>query len=134
MYAQFIKWAVILLLTVFLSSCGEKSSFNSISDAYSRAHKRFFSHEKNGEVTSGEDPVVAELKRKLQDSERERERLSSDIKNLKSEIKKQQLAISLQGKVIKLLDDSNHTLQKNIEEQIAAQSFDNDSAVSFTEP
>ena len=60
--------------------------------------------------------------------------LSNNINNLNREIEKKELTILLQGKVIKLLDDSSQTLQKNIEEQIAAQSFDRDSAASLPYP
>jgi intracellular sulfur oxidation DsrE/DsrF family protein len=74
---------------------------------------------------------VEELRRRLQDSERENEMLSNNINNLNREIEKKELTILLQGKVIKLLDDSSQTLQRNIEEQIAAQSFDSDSAASL---
>ena len=87
-----------------------------------------------GDPAEAEDPVVSELRRKLEESEREKELLSNDIKTLERELQKKELAILLQGKVIKLLDDSDHTLQKNIEEQIAAQSFDSDAATVSLEP
>lgn len=131
MHGHLIRWAVYLLLPVFLSSCASTDSFDSISDAYSYAQKRFFSDEKTADDPATEDPVVEELRRKLQDSEREKEMLSNNINNLKREIEKKELTILLQGKVINLLDDSSQTLQKNIEEQIAAQSFDNASAASI---
>lgn len=131
MRGHLIRWAVSLLMPVFLCSCASTDSFNPISDAYSYAQKRFFSDEKMAEDPAAEDPVVEELRRKLQDSEREKEMLNNNINNLNREIEKKELTILLQGKVIKLLDDSSQTLQKNIEEQIAAQSFDNDSAASI---
>jgi len=131
MHGHLIRWAVYLLLPVFLSSCASTDSFDSISDAYSYAQKRFFPDEKTPDNPAVEDPVVEELRLKLQDSERENEMLSNNINNLEREIEKKELTILLQGKVIKLLDDSSQTLQKNIEEQIAAQSFDNDTAASI---
>ena len=134
MFGQVIWWAVFLLLPAFLSSCTATGSFDSISEAYSRAQKRLFSHEQTAAPTEAEDPVVSELRTKLEESEREKELLSNDIKTLERELQKKELAILLQGKVIKLLDDSAHTLQKNIEEQIAAQSFDIDAATVLREP
>lgn len=134
MHGHLIRWAVYLLLPVFLSSCASTDSFDSISDAYSYAQKRFFPGEKTADDPAVEDPALEELRRRLQDSERENEMLSNNINNLKREIEKKELTILLQGKVIKLLDDSSQTLQKNIEEQIAAQSFDRDSAASLPYP
>jgi len=134
MHGQFLKWSLLLLLAASLASCAEKGSFGSIGDAYNRAHKRLFSCEERFHIILEEDPIFAELKEKLEDSEREREELNHDIKRLQKEIKKQELVLSLQGKVIRLLDDSNHTLQKNIEEQIAAQNFDSEPAFSAAEP
>ncbi len=134
MFGQALRWAVFLLLPVFLSSCTATGSFDSISDAYNLAQKRLFHHEQTTDPTEPEDPAVSELRRKLEESEREKELLSNDIKTLERELQKKELAILLQGKVIKLLDDSDHTLQKNIEEQIAAQSFDSDAASVLLEP
>lgn len=133
-YGHLHRWAVFLLLSAVLSSCSTTGSFDSISDAYSLAQKKFFSPEPKAVPPEAEDPVVTELRRKLEDSELEIEILSNDIKMLEREIQKKELAILLQGKVIKLLDDSNHTLQKDIEEQIAAQSFDHDSTAFLPEP
>ena len=134
MFGQAGRWAIFLLLPVFLSSCTATGSFDSISDVYSRAQKQLFPHQQATDPAEAEDPVVSELRRKLEESEREKELLSNDIKTLERELQKKELAILLQGKVIKLLDDSDHTLQKNIEEQIAAQSFDSDAATVSLEP
>ena len=135
MHDHLLRLAFFLLLSVFLSSCSAgKVSLDTISDAYNRAQSRLFSREQSVKTPAEEDPAVVELRQKLQDSESERENLSNDIKLLERELRKKELAILLHAKVIKLLDDSNHTLQKNIEEQIAAQSFDDNSTVYLEGP
>ncbi len=135
MHDHLVRLAFFLLWSVLLSSCSSgKASLDSISDAYNRAQSRLFSREQKIETPAEEDPLVTELRQKLQDAEREHEILSNDIKLLERELRKKELAILLHAKVIKLLDDSNHTLQKNIEEQIAAQSFDDNSTVYLQGP
>ncbi len=135
MHDHLLRLSVFLLFLVLLSSCSAgKAPLDSISEAYNLAQSRLFSREQKIEVPAKEEPVVVELRQRLQDSEKEREMLSNDIKLLERELRKKELAILLHGKIIKLLDDSNNTLQKKIEEQIAAQNFDDNSTLYLEGP
>jgi len=116
------------LFALILSSCSSTGNFKSITSAYHSAHKRLFSTE---QVV--EEQTVDELRQQLHELEKEKEMLNNHIKALNREIQKKDVAISLQGKVIRLLDDTDHTLQKSIEAQIADQSVETDYTVSLPE-
>lgn len=105
--------ASCLLLSIFLSACAPKVDFEAITNDYSLAKKQLSVNEEKSK----------KLEQQLQEMEEEKAKLNDQMKTLRKTIRKKETVISIQGKVIKLLDDSDQTLQKSIEEQIAAQNI-----------
>lgn len=70
---------------------------------------------KLGQQESSLTGQVAELKNEF---DQQQAALSDKIEELRNEISEKETIISIQGKVIGLLDDADHTLQKSIKAQI----------------
>ncbi len=66
-----------------------------------------------------QDTVIADQIAALREEFKEQQlTLTEEIQALKKEINEQEMIISIQGKVIGLLDDADNTLQKSIQTQI----------------
>ena len=112
MHCKLIMWANCLLL-VFLSGCVSKIEFDAVTNEYRLARKEM----------SGNEEKIKNFEQKLQEMKEEKAKLDNQMKTLRKTIREKEIVISLQGKIIKLLDDSNQTLQKSIEAQIADQNI-----------
>ncbi len=112
MYCKFNVWAGCLLF-IFLSGCASRGDFNAVTNDYKRAQEQMSVHEGK----------IKELSLAFQESEKEKAQLNNQIKLLMKTIQEKETVISIQGKVITLLDDSEKTLQKSIEAQITAQNM-----------
>ena len=115
-----VKLSILLclLLIITLAGCSSKPGSDSSTKSYfGHVPKADFDTLAN-DYRQAQDQIE-ELRKKLQ--EMEKEKTKSD-----ETIQKKDILISLQGKVIKLLDDPNQTLQKSIEQQLAEQDIDAD--------
>lgn len=107
-------WAGCLLLS-FLFGCAPKieyvpkTEYDAIADQYRLVQEQMSINKER----------TKKLEQQLYEMRQEKARLDDQMKTLKKTIREKETVISLQGKVIKLLDDSDQTLQKSIEEQIA---------------
>lgn len=86
--------------------------------------ERLQCHEKQAELQN----VILKLERELAPLQDRAAHLEEDngflyrkIEDLSQTVERQKSVVSLQETVIRLFDDANHSMQKNIEEQIAAQ-------------
>lgn len=113
MHCKLKMWASCLLLSIFLSACASKVDLEAITNDYNLAKKQMSVNEEK----------IKNLEQQLQEMKEEKTKLDDQMKTLEKIIREKETVISLQGKVIKLLDDSNQTLQKSIEAQIAAQNI-----------
>ena len=112
MHCKLNMWVSCLLL-VFLSGCVSKIEFDTVTNEYRLARKQMSVNEEK----------IKKLEQQLQEMKGEKTKLDDQMKTLRKIIREKETVISVQGKVIKLLDDSNQTLQKSIEAQIAAQNI-----------
>ena len=112
MHCKLNMWVSCLLL-VFLSGCVSKIEFDTVTNEYRLAQKQM----------SVNEAKTKKLELQLQEMQAEKAKLDDQMKILRKEIREKETVISVQGKVIKLLDDSDQTLQKSIEAQIAAQNI-----------
>ncbi len=71
--------------------------------------------EKLGQQESALTEQVTELRKEFDEQQ---STLSTQIEELREEISEKETIISIQGKVIGLLDDADHTLQKSINAQV----------------
>ncbi len=150
MHRKLNIWAMCLFL-VFLSGCASKGKFDTVSNDYRHAQEQMSTQEKkiqeliqelqeaeeekkklNDQIKtmSTHEIKIKELSQVLQDAEEKKKKLEDQIKTLGKTIQEKETVISIQGKVIKLLDDSEQTLQKSIEAQIAAQNTNTDTPTS----
>ncbi|MGW8193732.1 MAG: hypothetical protein ACWGOX_05645 [Desulforhopalus sp.] len=127
-----MKKSIITSLTlamgmVLISSCASENilkSFKSVpppAEAQTTAAPKVVSDLKTNQnlilELRTQQKVIAELKQQLASAKRNETELSAQVQKLKDEINEKDVLISIQRKVISLLDDSEHTLQKNIEAQ-----------------
>lgn len=91
------------------SECVPKTEYDAIAVKYRLIQDQMSANEEK----------TKKLEQQLYEMRQDEAKLEIQIKTLKKTIRKKETIISLQGKVIKLLDDPNQTLQKSIEEQIA---------------
>jgi chemotaxis protein MotB len=108
-----------------MCGCAAKAPFFTAGNNYRNTQEQLSKSEmKCGELQrtlelSGREQAQLQLKtNQLHD---ENNFLYQKVKELKQTIRKKEIVISLQETVIRLFDDENQTLQKNIQEQIAAQ-------------
>ena len=92
------------LIVVFLLGCVSKNEFNM--------------------VDAANKEKIKTLGKQIEELKKEKVTLNNQVKTLQKTIQKKEVVISIQGKVIKLIDDPNQTLQKSIEAQIAAQNVE----------
>jgi len=123
---KFNIWASCLLL-LFLSGCVSKMEFDAVTHEYRLSQQQITNDkEKIKELEKQIQEIKAEkitLKDQTQEMKIEKVNLEDQLKTLRKAIQEKETIISVQGKVIKLLDDSAQTLQKSIEAQIAAQNI-----------
>ena len=110
MYSK-LSLLTIYLLLIPLSGCVSKIEFDEINENYLIAQKQIDTNKKKNK----------KIGRQLQTIKREKVELSKRIKSLQDTIEEKEIIISIQGRVIKFLDDPNQTLQKSIKAQVTAQ-------------
>lgn len=103
-----ITGLTLSLISIFLSSCATKNILEKINICDDSAQEQI----------SADQKKIKALKKQIAAAEKNKEDLSNQIENLKKEISEKDTAISIQGKIIGLLDDTDQTLQKSIENQI----------------
>ncbi len=115
----------VAFLSVLVSGCTMPPTFLSRGNACLEIQEV---HLQCQEKSHEYQEVIATLKRevaKLEDTtaqlEEDRCFLYRKVEDLNRTIERQQSVVSLQKAVISLFDDSNHSMQTNIEEQLAAQ-------------
>ncbi|MGC9519913.1 MAG: OmpA/MotB family protein [Desulfuromonadaceae bacterium] len=120
------KMSLLLsLVALLVSGCTTPTSFLSIGNECRKIHEELLQCE---EKTLELQTVVEDVERKAVDVADRTAQLEKDnaflyrkVEDLNRTIRRQKSVISLQKTVIRLFDDSNLSMQKNIEEQIAAQ-------------
>lgn len=118
-----LRILLCLLLIIILAGCSLKSGSDSSTKSYfGHVSKADFDTLAN-DYRQAQDQIE-ELRKNLQEMEKEKTKSDETNKTLRQTIQKKDIIISLQGKVIKLLDDPNQTLQKSIEQQLAEQDID----------
>ena len=107
------KFNVLILfaLLILLAGCVSKIEFDQINSNYTLVQDKL----------SVTEEKLRRLELQVKALENERLSDKKQLQELNKTVKEQKIIISLQGKVIKLLDDSKQTLQKSIEAQVAAQ-------------
>lgn len=99
-------------MTVLLSACTSDKILETLNIGYSPAK----------EQVSADQKKIRSLKKQLVAAEKNEAEQNDQIEKLKKELIEQELTISIQGKIIGLLDDTDQTLQKSIEKQIREKS------------
>lgn len=99
------------LMLVVICGCVPKTEFDTLNGEYLLARKQLMT----------EKSKIKQLEKQLCELQKENEKIAGQIEGLTTLIKEKKHLISVQGKIIKFLDDPSQTLQKSIEEQIADQ-------------
>jgi predicted nucleic acid-binding Zn-ribbon protein len=76
--------------------------------------------EKLSQQETGFSEQISELKKEF---DLQQSMLSEQVEELRNEIREKESIITIQGKVIGLLDDADHTLQKSINAQIKQSTY-----------
>ncbi|SDP30493.1 hypothetical protein [Desulforhopalus singaporensis] len=96
------------ILTILVSSCTSTPILKTLN----------IDNPRQQEQITADSKTIKALRTKLAAAREKEAALSDEIGRLKDEIDEKQTVISIQGKVIGLLDDGEQTLQKSIEAQI----------------
>ncbi len=119
MYNIYFLW--FALFTLLLGGCIMPPSFLSSGNDYLTAKEQYLQCQE--ECNDFQNVIVLTRRdyANLQQAREDNSFLYRNIEELNRTISGQKTVISLQETVIRLFDDSNRSMQKNIEEQIAAQ-------------
>jgi len=116
---------LLSIFTLLVSGCTMPPTFLSRGNDYLKIKKE---HLRCQEKKQEFQKVILKMEREIVDLENKAAQLEEDngflyrkIEALNKTIGRQKSVVSLQETVIHLFDDSNHSMQKNIEEQLAAQ-------------
>jgi hypothetical protein len=116
-------WVSCLLL-LCLSGCVSKMEFDAVTNEYRLSQKQTTMNEEKIKKLEEQIQEIKIEKVILEDQlKTEKIKLEGQLNTLRKEIREKETVILIQGKVIKLLDDSDQTLQKSIVAQIEAQNI-----------
>ncbi len=113
---RFITLGVsFLVVTVLVTSCTSHNFLKAIKTDCTSVEKKITA-DRQKKITADRQQIF-NLRQQLAAAKDKEVLLGKQIENLKTEINEKETLISIQGKVIGLLDDADKTLQKSIEAQ-----------------
>ena len=123
----------LITLSVVQIGCVSQNKYDSLSRSYEQSQQQIAQRDRKIELLKQErDNLSNELQElQVRHSEviRVNQQLYAGVQDLNSELKKKKSVIQIQQEVIRLLDDTKHTIESSLKDQIAAEESDNDEAV-----